>query len=230
MSGPGPKAITELNKQERSTLRSQRTRLPVPPTNHSIHGSQRHVFLQLLPCSGDPSRNSPPAPRCFPPPRLLQRRFWNSPKFLGFSLCIYIVLLISFLLLQCEFLISLILTLLGYVPGIIYAIYVIVTVDPDSERRRHRDGDYYVVVSWSGWFKDSFSVWIEYHSMISIIQYFLLYHIHVLFLQSYLPTIRDFFLLLLLQMLNKCCFWCSWWVRDWTTKQPSNPSESLSVI
>ncbi|KMZ67413.1 Hydrophobic protein OSR8 [Zostera marina] len=48
---------------------------------------------------------------------------------------------------SCEFLISLLLTLLGYIPGIIYAIYVIVTVDPDSEYRRRRDGDYYVVVS-----------------------------------------------------------------------------------
>ncbi|XP_058114035.1 UPF0057 membrane protein At4g30660-like [Magnolia sinica] len=39
---------------------------------------------------------------------------------------------------SCEFLICLILTLLGYIPGIIYAIYAIVVIDRD----RYRD-EYY---------------------------------------------------------------------------------------
>ncbi|XP_073000666.1 hydrophobic protein OSR8-like [Typha latifolia] len=38
-----------------------------------------------------------------------------------------------------EFCISLLLTILGYIPGIIYAIYVIVAVNPDRYRR-----DYFV--------------------------------------------------------------------------------------
>ncbi|KAG0500176.1 hypothetical protein HPP92_000248 [Vanilla planifolia] len=37
-----------------------------------------------------------------------------------------------------EFCICLFLTILGYIPGIIYAIYVIVVVDPERHRR-----DYY---------------------------------------------------------------------------------------
>ncbi|EHA8590213.1 hydrophobic protein OSR8 [Cocos nucifera] len=43
-----------------------------------------------------------------------------------------------------EFCICLLLTLFGYVPGIIYAIYVIVAVDRD---RYWRDGYYYPVVA-----------------------------------------------------------------------------------
>lgn len=38
-----------------------------------------------------------------------------------------------FLFLQCEFLICLILTLLGYIPGIIYAIYAIVVRGHDQD-------------------------------------------------------------------------------------------------
>jgi hypothetical protein len=37
-----------------------------------------------------------------------------------------------------EFWISVVLTILGYVPGVLYAIYVILTVDP---HRRYRDPD-----------------------------------------------------------------------------------------
>ncbi|KAL2936408.1 Hydrophobic protein OSR8 [Bienertia sinuspersici] len=43
-----------------------------------------------------------------------------------------------------EFCICLLLTILGYVPGIIYAIYVIVAVDQD---RWYRDDGYYVRVA-----------------------------------------------------------------------------------
>lgn len=43
-----------------------------------------------------------------------------------------------------EFWISVLLTILGYLPGILYAVYVIVSVDPDRVRRR---GDDYVYVA-----------------------------------------------------------------------------------
>ncbi|OAY71987.1 hydrophobic protein OSR8-like [Ananas comosus] len=36
---------------------------------------------------------------------------------------------------SCEFLIALLLTILGYIPGIIYAVYVIVAVQPDRPSR-----------------------------------------------------------------------------------------------
>ncbi|CAO2841619.1 UPF0057 membrane protein At4g30650-like [Amaranthus tricolor] len=44
----------------------------------------------------------------------------------------------------CEFLICLLLTMLGYIPGMIYAIYAIVVVDRD---RWYRDGCYYYRLS-----------------------------------------------------------------------------------
>ncbi|OAY69364.1 hydrophobic protein OSR8-like [Ananas comosus] len=43
-----------------------------------------------------------------------------------------------------EFLICLVLTILGYIPGMIYAVYVIVAVDPDRFRREY---DYYQPVA-----------------------------------------------------------------------------------
>lgn len=48
----------------------------------------------------------------------------------------FLILILIFFL-QCEFLICLILTLLGYIPGIIYAIYAIVVrgYDQDEEWR-----------------------------------------------------------------------------------------------
>ncbi|KAF8732975.1 hypothetical protein HU200_015327 [Digitaria exilis] len=45
---------------------------------------------------------------------------------------------------QMEFWISVLLTILGYLPGVLYAIYVICSVDPD---RRGRDPDDYVYVA-----------------------------------------------------------------------------------
>lgn len=42
------------------------------------------------------------------------------------------------LLLQCEFLICVVLTLLGYIPGIIYAVYAIVVRDGQTD-----DEDYF---------------------------------------------------------------------------------------
>ncbi|KAL5199688.1 hypothetical protein ABZP36_020891, partial [Zizania latifolia] len=38
-----------------------------------------------------------------------------------------------------EFWISVLLTVLGYLPGILYAVYVIVSVDTDRARRRGAD-------------------------------------------------------------------------------------------
>ncbi|KAG0493287.1 hypothetical protein HPP92_004281 [Vanilla planifolia] len=63
--------------------------------------------------------------------------------------CLFLEILISILLpplgvffrhgcCSCEFLICVLLTILGYVPGIVYAVYVIVVVDPDRHER-----DYY---------------------------------------------------------------------------------------
>uniref|UniRef100_A0A0D9WMN9 Hydrophobic protein OSR8 n=1 Tax=Leersia perrieri TaxID=77586 RepID=A0A0D9WMN9_9ORYZ len=47
-----------------------------------------------------------------------------------------------------EFWISVLLTLLGYLPGILYAVYVIVSVDPDRDRRsRGVDPDEYIYVA-----------------------------------------------------------------------------------
>jgi hypothetical protein len=45
--------------------------------------------------------------------------------------------------LQLEFWISVMLTILGYLPGVLYAIYVICSVDP----HRHDDPDDYVYVA-----------------------------------------------------------------------------------
>ncbi|PKA52909.1 Hydrophobic protein OSR8 [Apostasia shenzhenica] len=38
---------------------------------------------------------------------------------------------------SCEFCICLLLTILGYIPGIVYAIYAIVVVDNDRHRREY---------------------------------------------------------------------------------------------
>ncbi|KAL5224069.1 hypothetical protein ABZP36_010708 [Zizania latifolia] len=47
-----------------------------------------------------------------------------------------------------EFWISVLLTILGYLPGILYAVYVIVSVDPDHARRRRGvDPDDYIYVA-----------------------------------------------------------------------------------
>lgn len=46
-----------------------------------------------------------------------------------------------------EFWISVLLTILGYLPGVLYAVYVIVSVDPDRERRRRVDPDEYIYVA-----------------------------------------------------------------------------------
>ncbi|KAF0901956.1 hypothetical protein E2562_008428 [Oryza meyeriana var. granulata] len=47
-----------------------------------------------------------------------------------------------------EFWISVLLTLLGYLPGILYTVYVIVSVDPDHARRRRGvDPDDYIYVA-----------------------------------------------------------------------------------
>uniref|UniRef100_J3MBW2 Hydrophobic protein OSR8 n=1 Tax=Oryza brachyantha TaxID=4533 RepID=J3MBW2_ORYBR len=50
---------------------------------------------------------------------------------------------------QMEFWISVLLTLLGYLPGVLYAVYVIVSVDPDRDRDRRRrvDPDDYIYVA-----------------------------------------------------------------------------------
>jgi hypothetical protein len=48
---------------------------------------------------------------------------------------------------QMEFWISVLLTILGYLPGVLYAVYVIVSVDPDRERRRRVDPDEYIYVA-----------------------------------------------------------------------------------
>ncbi|CAO2823105.1 unnamed protein product [Amaranthus hypochondriacus] len=45
---------------------------------------------------------------------------------------------------SCQFWLCVLLTILGYIPGMIYAIYAIVVVDRD---RWHRDGYYYYRVS-----------------------------------------------------------------------------------
>ena len=66
-------------------------------------------------------------------PRLLQREF---PLSLSLSLSLFLSLcarsesVIS--ILQVEFLICLLLTILGYIPGIIYALYAIIFVDRDQ--------------------------------------------------------------------------------------------------
>ncbi|XP_026661739.1 hydrophobic protein OSR8-like [Phoenix dactylifera] len=41
-----------------------------------------------------------------------------------------------------EFCICLVLTILGYIPGMIYAVYVIVAVDPDHHRREYYEPIY----------------------------------------------------------------------------------------
>lgn len=53
-----------------------------------------------------------------------------------------------FFLLQMEFCICLLLTFLGYIPGIIYALYVIVFVDRDEYFDEHRR-PLYASYSWS---------------------------------------------------------------------------------
>jgi hypothetical protein len=40
-----------------------------------------------------------------------------------------------------EFWISVLLTILGYLPGVLYAVYVICSVDSHRHRHRHRDPD-----------------------------------------------------------------------------------------
>ncbi|KNA11270.1 hypothetical protein SOVF_136680 [Spinacia oleracea] len=45
---------------------------------------------------------------------------------------------------SCEFWLCVLLTILGYVPGMIYAIYAIVVVDRD---RWYNDGGYYIRVA-----------------------------------------------------------------------------------
>lgn len=47
-----------------------------------------------------------------------------------------------FRVLQMEFWISVLLTILGYLPGVLYAVYVICSVDP---HRRHDPDDYVYV-------------------------------------------------------------------------------------
>lgn len=50
-----------------------------------------------------------------------------------------------FRMVQMEFWISVLLTILGYLPGVLYAIYVICSVDPDGPHRRHDPDDYVYV-------------------------------------------------------------------------------------
>ncbi|KAK8916152.1 Hydrophobic protein OSR8 [Platanthera zijinensis] len=68
--------------------------------------------------------------------------------------CLFLEILISIILpplgvflrhgcCSMEFCICLLLTILGYIPGIVYAIYVIVAVDPE----RHRQDHYYEIVA-----------------------------------------------------------------------------------
>jgi uncharacterized membrane protein YqaE (UPF0057 family) len=55
-------------------------------------------------------------------------------------------ILIRFLLVeQMEFWISVLLTILGYLPGVLYAAYVILSVDPDRARRNGDPDDYIYV-------------------------------------------------------------------------------------
>jgi hypothetical protein len=44
-----------------------------------------------------------------------------------------------------EFWISVLLTILGYLPGVLYAAYVILSVDPDRARRNGDPDDYIYV-------------------------------------------------------------------------------------
>lgn len=73
-----------------------------------------------------------------------------SPSFLAFHPLIHrspLPLALLFLE-QMEFWISVLLTILGYLPGVLYAAYVILSVDPDRVRRRgHDDDDDYIYVA-----------------------------------------------------------------------------------
>jgi uncharacterized membrane protein YqaE (UPF0057 family) len=96
----------------------------------------------LLPVPGAPVLRPPPAARRLPPPRLLLRQSRPPGPLLPIPLASSVLTVTPGFFLsvweQMEFWISVVLTILGYVPGVLYAIYVILTVDP---HRRYRDPD-----------------------------------------------------------------------------------------
>ncbi|CAL9083984.1 unnamed protein product, partial [Musa textilis] len=102
-------------------------------------------FGELLLVPGDPHLDHSPSPWRIPALRLLQRTdshsnlssfFFVSPPSRYSSdvdLCFFLFLFHP----KLEFCICLLLTILGYIPGIIYAIYVLVAVDHQPYRRNY---------------------------------------------------------------------------------------------
>jgi hypothetical protein len=104
--------------------------------------------LVLLPVPGAPVLRPPPAARRLPPPRLLLRQSRPHDPLLPTRLPHSVLSLTPVFFLsvweQLEFWISVLLTILGYLPGVLYAVYVILTVDPHC-RDRDPDDDYVYV-------------------------------------------------------------------------------------
>ena len=98
------------------------------------------LVLLPVPVPGAAVLGPPPAPRRLPPPRLLLREppslLFLIPSLLALRLQPRCSVCLSR---QLEFWISVLLTILGYLPGVLYAVYVICSVDP--HRHRHCDPD-----------------------------------------------------------------------------------------